>query len=200
MNRTEYADGFLEAVQVETLSVLIVDDEVEFMETLVKRLRKRKLAVNGVTSGEAALAQLKETPVDIVVLDVKMPGMSGLDALREIKRRYSLLEVIMLTGHANMEVAIEGMDLGAFDYLMKPIEIDELVYKIQDACKRKRLNEKAGDSQKREARPVDRPYVFNQKNAFKNLEWGKERRRSSRWTPKLFAPPSRPGTIISSCS
>jgi len=135
---------FLEAVQVENLSVLIVDDEVEFMETLVKRLRKRKLDVNGVTSGEAALEQLKKTPVDIVVLDVKMPGMSGLDTLREIKKKYSLLEVIMLTGHANMEVAIEGMDSGAFDYLMKPIEIDELVYKIQDACKRKRLNEKAG--------------------------------------------------------
>ncbi len=142
-NRIEYAAGSLEAVQVETLSVLIVDDEVEFLETLVKRLRKRKLAVNGVTSGEAALEQLKQTPVDIVVLDVKMPGMSGLDTLREIKKRYSLLEVIMLTGHANMEVAIEGMDVGAFDYLMKPIEIDELVYKIQDAFKRKRLNEKA---------------------------------------------------------
>lgn len=129
---------------METLSVLIVDDEVEFLEILVKRLRKRKLAVNGVTSGEAALEQLKQSPVDVVVLDVKMPGMSGLDALREMKKTYKLIEVIMLTGHANMEVAIQGMDIGAFDYLMKPIEIDELVYKIQDACKRKRLNEKAG--------------------------------------------------------
>ena len=139
----EYAAGSLEAVQVENLSVLIVDDEVEFLEILVKRLRKRKLAVNGVTSGEAALEQLKQSPVDVVVLDVKMPGMSGLDTLREIKKTYNLIEVIMLTGHANMEVAIQGMDIGAFDYLMKPIEIDELVYKIQDACKRKRLNEKA---------------------------------------------------------
>ncbi|MGO9021433.1 MAG: response regulator [Syntrophobacteraceae bacterium] len=136
---------------MENLSVLIVDDEVEFLETLVKRLRKRKLDVNGVTSGEAALEQLKKTPVDIVVLDIKMPGMSGLDTLREIKKKYSLLEVIMLTGHANMEVAIEGMDCGAFDYLMKPIEIDELLYKIQDACKRKRLNEKAGIEKTRDA-------------------------------------------------
>ena len=70
---------------MEALSVLIVDDEVEFMETLVKRLRKRKLAVNGVTSGEAALEQLKETPFDIVVLDVKMPGMNGLDCLARNK-------------------------------------------------------------------------------------------------------------------
>jgi len=147
----EYAAGSLEAVQVENLSVLIVDDEVEFLETLVKRLRKRKLAVNGVTSGEAALEQLKQSPVDVVVLDVKMPGMSGLDTLREIKKTYNLIEVIMLTGHANMEVAIQGMDIGAFDYLMKPIEIDELVYKIQDACKRKRLNEKAGLVESRDA-------------------------------------------------
>jgi DNA-binding NtrC family response regulator len=125
------------------IRVLIVDDEVEFMETLVKRLRKRKLIADGVTCGEAALAKLKETAVDVVVLDVKMPGMSGLDALREIKKRYSLLEVVMLTGHANMEVALEGMEIGAFDYLMKPIGIDELIYKIQDAHKRKTLNEKS---------------------------------------------------------
>jgi DNA-binding NtrC family response regulator len=147
----EYAAGSLEAVQVENLSVLIVDDEVEFLEILVKRLRKRKLAVIGVTSGEAALEQLKQSPVDVVVLDVKMPGMSGLDTLREIKKTHNLIEVIMLTGHANMEVAIQGMDIGAFDYLMKPIEIDELVYKIQDACKRKRLNEKAGLVELRDA-------------------------------------------------
>lgn len=122
--------------------VLIVDDEVEFLETLVKRLRKRKLAVNGLTSGEAALEHLAASPADIVVLDVRMPGMSGLETLREVKKCYPLIEVIMLTGHANMEVAIEGMDLGAFDYLMKPIDIDELLYKIQDAYKRKCLNEK----------------------------------------------------------
>jgi DNA-binding NtrC family response regulator len=133
------------------IRVLIVDDEVEFMETLVKRLRKRKLDVNGVTSGEAALGQLKENPADVVVLDVKMPGMSGLDTLREIKKEYSLMEVIMLTGHASVEVAIEGMSLGAFDYLMKPVEIDDLVYKIQDAGKRKTLHEKTEVTETRES-------------------------------------------------
>ncbi|MHC1727145.1 MAG: response regulator [Syntrophobacteraceae bacterium] len=134
----------LEASQVEGCNVLIVDDEMEFTETLVKRLRKRKLSVDGVNSGEAALDQLKVCQADIVVMDVRMPGMSGLDALREIKRIYPLIEVIMLTGHASVEVAIEGMDIGAFDYLMKPIDIDELLYKIQDAYKRKCLNENAG--------------------------------------------------------
>ncbi len=128
---------------MEDFRVLLVDDEEEFLETLVKRLRKRKITVDGVTAGELALKRLEEWTADIVVLDVKMPGMSGLETLREIKRSYPMIEVIMLTGHANMEVAVEGMDLGAFDYLMKPIDIDELLYKIQDAYKRKCLNEKS---------------------------------------------------------
>lgn len=144
VNRIGYSLVFLGAVQVGNVKVLLVDDEVEFLETLVKRLRKRKLDVNGVTSGQAALQLLKENPIDVVVLDVKMPGMSGLETLREIKKMCALVEVIMLTGHANMEVAIEGMEVGAFDYLMKPTDIDELLYKIQDAHKRKTLNEKTG--------------------------------------------------------
>ncbi len=127
---------------MEPISVLIVDDEVEFLETLVKRLRKRKLEVNGVTSGEAALELLNTSPADVVVLDVKMPGMSGLETLREIKKKHKLVEVIMLTGHASVEAAIEGMGFGAFDYLMKPTQIDELVYKVQDAYKKVKLAEK----------------------------------------------------------
>jgi len=78
--------------------------------------------------------------MDVVVLDVRMPGMDGIQALREIKQRYPLIEVIMLTGHASLEVAIEGMELGAFDYMMKPIEIDELLYKLQDAYKKKSIH------------------------------------------------------------
>jgi DNA-binding NtrC family response regulator len=137
----------MEAVLVDSFRVLIVDDETEFLETLVKRLNKRKLPVSGVCCGEDALTRLKEAPVDVVILDVKMTGMSGLETLREIKKVYPLIEVIMLTGHASMEVAIEGMELGAFDYLMKPIDIDELLYKMQDAFKHKCLVE-AGSSEK----------------------------------------------------
>lgn len=123
------------------LTALLVDDEAEFLDTLLKRLRKRDVEAYGVRSGEEALAFLEDRPVDVVVLDVKMPGMDGIQALREIKKRDPLLEVIMLTGHASMEVAIEGMELGAFDYLMKPINIDDLLYKIQDAYKKKTLQE-----------------------------------------------------------
>lgn len=126
---------------MDPFSVMLVDDEAEFLETLVKRLRKRKLTVCGVNSGEQAIESLKSQLVDIVVLDVKMPGMGGLETLNEIKKNWPLVEVIMLTGHANMEVAIEGMELGAFDYLMKPMDIDELLYKLQDAYKKKLLQE-----------------------------------------------------------
>ncbi|MCU0586592.1 MAG: response regulator [Syntrophobacteraceae bacterium] len=126
---------------MDVFSVLLVDDEVEFLETLVKRLARRKLDVTGVTNAEDAIRILKERPVDVIVLDVKMPGMDGLEALRQIKATSPDVEVIMLTGHANMEAAIQGMELGAFDYLMKPMDIDELLYKLQDAYKKKTLGD-----------------------------------------------------------
>lgn len=124
---------------MENFNVLLVDDEMEFLETLVKRLKKRGVATFTAQSGEAAIALIQKNHIDVVVLDVKMPGMDGIQALREIKKLDPLIEVIMLTGHANVEVAIEGMELGAFDYLMKPMNIDELNYKLQDAFKKKSI-------------------------------------------------------------
>jgi len=121
-----------------TFRVLLVDDEKEFVETLVKRLEKRKLSVAAVNGGREAIELMKKTAFDVVVLDVRMPDMDGISTLKEIKRIQPSVEVIMLTGHANMEVAMQGMELGAFDYLMKPMDIDELLYKLQDAY-RKRL-------------------------------------------------------------
>jgi DNA-binding NtrC family response regulator len=123
------------------MKVLLVDDEQEFLETIVKRLVKRKLDVTAVTSGRAAIEQVKTVSFDVVVLDVKMPDMDGITTLKEIKRVDPSVEVIMLTGHANVEVAVEGMEQGAFDYLMKPIEIDELLYKLQDAHKKRSVRE-----------------------------------------------------------
>ncbi len=121
------------------LNVLFVDDELDFLETLLKRMKKRDVNVTGIKSGEEALELLVREPVDVLVLDVRMPGMDGIQTLREVKKRYPLIEIIMLTGHASLEVALEGMELGAFDYLMKPINIDELLYKIQDAHKKKMI-------------------------------------------------------------
>jgi len=121
---------------------LLVDDEKDFLDTLVKRLRMRQIQIDGVYSGPAALAFLDQKTVDVVVLDVRMPEMDGVEVLKHIKERHPLVEVIMLTGHANMEVAIEGMKLGAFDYLLKPIEIDQLLYKLQDAYQKKAIQDR----------------------------------------------------------
>lgn len=126
---------------MKALKVLFVDDEIDFLETLMKRMKKRGVDVAGVGSGEQALDYLNKQPVDVVVLDVRMPGIDGIQTLREIKRLDPLMEVIMLTGHASIEVAIEGMELGAFDYLMKPADIDELFYKIQDAFKKRNIQQ-----------------------------------------------------------
>lgn len=128
-------------MKMDSFSTLFVDDEEEFLATVLKRLKKRNLEVMGANSGEEALEVLKSRHVDIVVLDVRMPGMDGIQTLRQIKKGFPLVEVLMLTGHANMEVAVEGMELGAFDYLMKPVEIDELLYKLQDAYKKKSIQE-----------------------------------------------------------
>ncbi|MBW1644677.1 MAG: response regulator, partial [Deltaproteobacteria bacterium] len=112
-------------------NVLIVDDEEDFLETIIKRLNKRQVDASGARSGEEALELLKEKTFDVVILDIKMPGgMDGIEALREIKKIQPLAEVILLTGHASVETSIEGMRLGAFDYLLKPIKLDDLLKKI----------------------------------------------------------------------
>jgi DNA-binding NtrC family response regulator len=121
--------------------VLLVDDEVPFVETMTKRLSKRELMVLPAYSGREALEKLEKHGVDVVILDVKMPGMDGIETLREIKRAHPLVEVIMLTGHATVETAVEGMRLGAFDYLMKPCEIEELLAKVNEAKEKKSKHE-----------------------------------------------------------
>ena len=126
---------------MDEMSVLLVDDEKDFLEVLTKRLRKRKLRLVAANSGAEAIRAVQDTPIDVVVLDMRMPQMDGLQTLREIKRINPGVEVIMLTGHANVETAVEGMELGAFDYLIKPVDIDELLYKLQDAFKKKAIGE-----------------------------------------------------------
>jgi DNA-binding NtrC family response regulator len=136
----------------EDISILLVDDEPDFLETLAKRLRHRKLAVATAASGAEALAALEEAAAQVVVLDVKMPGMDGIAAIKEIKRRHPLIEVIMLTGHADLEASAQGMASGAFDYLLKPVAIDELVYKIQDAAQARSLRVARMESLRQAAR------------------------------------------------
>jgi len=123
---------------MDSFRVLVVDDEEDFLETLVNRLKKRSLETVGVKSGEEAIDEVEQRRYDVVILDIKMPGgMDGIETLREIKRHRPLIEVLLLTGHASVETSIEGMKLGAFDYLMKPIKLEELMVKLGQAFEKK---------------------------------------------------------------
>jgi DNA-binding response OmpR family regulator len=129
---------------MEKFKVLIVDDEPDFLETIIKRLQARNIDVTGAESGMQALELIGDRDFDVVILDVKMPGLDGIDTLREIKKKKPLLEVIMLTGHASVESGIQGMQLGAFDYVMKPVALDELLEKMRQAYERKLIQEGKG--------------------------------------------------------
>jgi two-component system, NtrC family, sensor kinase len=118
---------------METIRVLLVDDEDDFRQTVAKRLMKRGIDTKQAVSGEECLNTLEKGPVDVVVLDVKMPGMDGIETLRHIKKKYPRTEVIMLTGHATTQDGVDGIKSGAFDYLSKPIELEHLLSKIGQA-------------------------------------------------------------------
>jgi len=118
--------------------VLVVDDEKDFVEATVKRLKKRGIDAEGALSGERALELMKEKRFDVVLLDIKMPGgMDGIETLREIKKIAPITEVILLTGHASVESSIEGLKLGAFDYLLKPMKLEDLIKKLAEAFEKK---------------------------------------------------------------
>jgi DNA-binding NtrC family response regulator len=119
------------------IRILVVDDEEDFRETMVNRLNKRGLDASGAESGEKAVELVHKYLYDVIILDIKMPGMDGIEALREIKRIKPLIEVILLTGHATVESGIEGMKLGAFDYVLKPADFDSLMEKIEQAFEKK---------------------------------------------------------------
>ena len=121
--------------------VLLVDDEKDFVEMLSLRLNEVEEKVTVAYSGKECLETLKSKEIDVVILDIKMPGMDGMETLREIKKRFPLVEVIMLTGHGSTETAVEGMKMGAFDYLMKPADFDDLTAKMEAARKRKEEQE-----------------------------------------------------------
>ena len=117
--------------------VLLVDDEEDFAEILSLRLKELGEKVEVAHSGQEGLDTLAKTSIDVVILDIKMPGMDGIETLREIKKQYPIIEVILLTGHGSTETAVEGMKLGAFDYLMKPADFSDLAAKLEGARKRK---------------------------------------------------------------
>ena len=125
-----------------TPKILVVDDEERFRLTLAKLLTVRGLDVTTLGSGQEALEALRRDPFDVIVLDVRMPGMNGIETLAEIKKINPLIEVIILTGHASVDAAVDIMKLGGYDYLLKPCSMEELTDKIDAAFERKLTREK----------------------------------------------------------
>ena len=122
--------------------VLIVDDEKDFVEMFSLRLRESGQKVVTAYSGRECLETLAERePIDVVVLDIKMPGMNGIETLREIKKRHPIVEVILLTGHGAVDTAVEGMKLGAYDYVIKPADFEDFKSKLDGARRRKEEQE-----------------------------------------------------------
>lgn len=128
---------------MEKMRMMLVDDEERFLATTQKLLTKKGYDVVTASGGGEALEKIRTHNIHVVILDVKMPGMDGNATLKEIKKRFPLVEVIMLTGHATMESAIDGLKSGAMDYLMKPTDIDEIILKAEEAFKKRQdLEEK----------------------------------------------------------
>jgi DNA-binding NtrC family response regulator len=122
---------------MEGIRMLLVDDEDDFRTTLANRLKLRKIDITDAASGSEAIELVKQKPFDVAVIDVKMPGVDGIETLAEIKKIDPSIEVIMLTGHASIESGMESMKIGAYDYVMKPCDIDELLTKTADAYQHK---------------------------------------------------------------
>jgi two-component system OmpR family response regulator len=124
--------------------ILLVDDEVAFANNLLKLLSKRGYDVVVEYNGADAVKRVGEKEFDVIILDMKMPGMDGNATLKEIKKKAPLVEVVILTGHGSIESGIEGMQLGAFDFLMKPVRIDDLQEKVSEAYRRKLIQGERG--------------------------------------------------------
>jgi DNA-binding response OmpR family regulator len=116
------------------MNVLLVDDETEFVTTLAERLELRGMTVRTASDGEAALPMVDDHPPDIIVLDLMMPGIGGIETLKRIKSTHPGIPVILLTGRGSTKEGIDGMRLGAFDYMMKPIDLDQLLEKLEEAA------------------------------------------------------------------
>lgn len=133
---------------MENARILLVDDETDFTDTMSQLLQTRGYQVTAVNGGESAIKALGQGRYDVMVLDLKMPGMDGMATLKEAKKLELFTETLILTGHATIDTALEAMKLGAYDYLTKPCDIDDLVQKIQGARKKKDAAEEQEISKK----------------------------------------------------
>jgi DNA-binding NtrC family response regulator len=120
------------------MRVLVVDNEIEFASTLAERLRLRKVEAESVFSGEDTMPAVARFQPDVIILDLDMPDMTGLEVLSQVKSTDSNIEVILLTGHGSFDAGITGMELGAFDYIIKPVDLSQLLEKITEAYKKRK--------------------------------------------------------------
>ncbi len=127
---------------MQEIRMLLVDDEDDFRTTLANRLKLRKIDITDAGSGKEAIELVKQQSFDVAVIDVKMPEIDGIETLKQIKQIKPAIEIIMLTGHASIKSGMEAMKLGAYDYVMKPCDIDELLIKTGEAYQHKLLKEK----------------------------------------------------------
>ncbi|MCX7737300.1 MAG: response regulator [Candidatus Kapabacteria bacterium] len=126
------------------IKLLIVDDELDFLDTITKRMELRGFEVSKAPDGYKALDLLEKSDFDVVVLDLKMPGIDGLEVLEKIKKNKKNTEIIIYSAHGSEEVASKTLELGAFSYITKPIEIDKLISVINLAVKASKKNQKSG--------------------------------------------------------
>jgi len=119
------------------MHILVVDDEHEFLELMNNRMQKRGFTVSVAPTGEKALEMVEKEAFDAMVLDVKMPGIDGIEVLRRVKQMRPELPVLLLTGHASIEAAMTGVETGAVDYLLKPVPINDLIMRLRDIAARK---------------------------------------------------------------
>lgn len=131
------------------IKVLTVDDEIDFITPLSKRLIKRGFDVRLASCGNDALDYLQKEEFDVVLLDICMPEMDGIKTLGKIKQCYPQIETVMLTAHANSDIVISSLAMGAYDYLIKPVDVDELAQKIEDAARQRKRNLAENDRQSR---------------------------------------------------
>ena len=134
---------------LETIRLLLVDDEEHFRNLLAKRLGKRGITVLQASDGRICLDLLAGNPMDVVVMDVKMPGMDGIETLRAVKEKHPQTEIILLTGQANTDDGVKGIKAGAFDYLGKPIEFEHLLAKIGQAYQKMQQEERVRKAEAR---------------------------------------------------
>jgi len=133
---------------INKINLLIVDDEEQFLNSIKKSLEVREFNVTAVNRGEKAIQVAREIPIDIALIDLKMPGIDGEETLKELKKEHKWMEIVILTGHGSVNSAVECTKSGAYKYLQKPCELDELLEALKDAYQKRVMNKHSIEDKK----------------------------------------------------